>query len=139
MSNIEEGTTPQIDMSDVVIYWPAIEGDDELGDMPALRLTIPRKYAGKLEIYKVPVCTDYPSGYWVKINGTEGDSMPGCAAWEMIKLAVIGLAGIPMVTYEDGDTNYEGNMLNVVEYLHPSCKLDESLLNKPTEEDTPSA
>ena len=109
---------------DAVISWPA---NEELG-IEAYELTIPYRSAGRVEIWKCPVCAKYPDGYYTALS-TRTEKWfsiePGCESWRKTRLARILVYDQLM----DEDTWHVPQ--NTVEYIHPSLKdtIDTSMLN----------
>lgn len=109
---------------DAVISWPA---NEELG-IEDFELTIPYRSAGRVEIWKCPICAKYPNGYYVALstNTAKWFSLePGCESWRKTRLARILVYDQLM----DEDTWHVPQ--NTVEYIHPSLKdtIDTSMLN----------
>lgn len=103
----------------VKITWPA---NAEL-DITDFELFVPADLAGRVDIWKVPVCTAYPQGYFVAISKDE-DSFavePGCRDWEKKLLAKISFAGIPNSREEIGE--------NKIVYLDEHLFIDPDVLN----------
>lgn len=105
---------------DAVVAWNAFE-DDVLGSMESFMLNVPPTLSGRLDVYKIPKCADYPTGYWFSLN-TEGiwnNAEPGCEAWQKTLLCSIRFFAAPT-----GDEDEpEGPNQNAVEYCHPHLPL----------------
>ena len=104
----------------VKISWTAINIPG-VGACPAFALTIPAGSSGRVDIFRVPVCTSYPDGYWYNLD-PQGSVRkfvePGCLCWEKTVLARIRVSD---TTVTEGD-GMEGVQEPVIEYAHPDLK-----------------
>ena len=107
-----------------IVRWDEVK-DTEIGDIPAGYLEIPWDVSGRLDIWKIPTCTEYPDGIWFSLNtdGAGATAEPACLSYEKHLLMQIRLYGAP--TSDDMD----GAMANTVEYQYYGIKVDESVLN----------
>lgn len=102
--------------SDPVIYWPANAG---IG-LDEFELVVPVRTTGRIEIYKIPPCTAWPTGYWFALNTDtrwHQSVEPGCRSWEKTLLARV-------LVYDptQADEEESRSMQNVLEYIHPDLK-----------------
>ena len=119
----------KLDFSDPVLYWPA---NETLG-MPEFELVIPYRTTGRIEVYKIPPCDAWPTGYWFALNTDTRWSQgiePGCASWEKTMLARV-LVHDPVNS--DGTVTADKHVQNVIEYIHPALAdtVDLERLNPP--------
>lgn len=108
------------ELKNAVVAWGPMD-DEVLGKLEAFKLEVPPTLSGRLDVYKIPPCADYPSGYWFSLN-TEGiwnNAEPGCEAWQKVLLCSIRFFAAPT----GGDEDPEGPNQNAVEYCHPRLPL----------------
>lgn len=111
-----------------VVEWDGFT-DPTLGKMEGFKLEVPFDVAGKLTIWKIPACEDYPEGYWFALNtgsNSYSEAEPGCEAWKKTLLCSIRFFSAPTGEEED---EMSRSTKNVVEVIHPAVPLKQDLLN----------
>lgn len=115
-------------LKDVLVKWPAKKKTSFGRPLESFELKVPVTLAGRLDVYSIPKCADYPEGYFFTLgNNSYYQSVePGCLAWEKFLLLSVQLTAAPTESDAPGG---QGSQQNVVIFQHQDLDLSQSDLN----------